>query len=311
MVMQTGAAAHERFTREAPTRGEARLAQGLGLFSVGIGLAELLFPRQLANAIGVKERPLLLRVLGLRELASGVGVLAQDRPAAALWSRVAGDALDLALLGVAMGSDESDRVRVATAAAAVSGVTALDVLGAARHTRRASGPRRVTRALAINRSPEECYAKWRDLEGLPLFMEQLESVQVLDEKRSRWVACGPAGRSVEWVAEIARDQPNEAIAWRSVEGEVETEGEVRFEARPGKRGCLVRVTLDYRPPAGALGRAVAKLFLSAPEQQLKEDLRRFKRVIETGEIPTTEGQPSGPREAVHRTLAKAVTGGVS
>lgn len=308
-------------TRVAPEHdgGERRRAagsdgvvDGLGWLSVGLGLAELLVPDGLARFIGVRRRPLLFRALGLRELASGVGLLSHRRPGAALWSRVVGDAIDLALLGAAARGRAP--VRLVAATAAVVGVTTVDVVCAVRNTRRrpASGRRRVVRTIAVNRTPAECYAFWRDPQNLACVMEHVVDVQAHDARRSRWTARGPAGTTVEWEAEVVHDEPGALIAWRSLEGSgLETTGEVRFEARPGGRGTLVRVELEYRPPLGLLGRLAAPLVLEAPERQLKEDLRRLKALLETGEIARTEGQPAGRREVVHRTLARLLTGGVS
>jgi uncharacterized membrane protein len=125
-------------------------------------------------------------------------------------------------------------------------------------------------------------------------MRHLESVDVTGDKRSRWVANGPAGKRVQWEAETTEDRPNELIAWRSIEGStVENSGSVRFDAAPADRGTLVRVELTYRPPAGVVGATIAKLLGEEPELQLEEDLRRLKQVMETGEIITTEGQPAG------------------
>ncbi len=155
------------------------------------------------------------------------------------------------------------------------------------------------KSVTINRSAEELYRFWRDFERLPRFMKHLESVSVSSDRRSHWVAHGPANSTVEWDAEITEDRPNELIAWRSLEGaEVDNAGTVRFEPATGGRGTIVRVTLEYRPPAGALGLAVAKLFGEAPQQQIEGDLRRFKNIMEAGEIPTTAGQPEGKRSAV-------------
>jgi uncharacterized membrane protein len=125
-------------------------------------------------------------------------------------------------------------------------------------------------------------------------MKHVESVSVLDEKRSHWVVRGPAGSTVEWDAEIINDEPNALIAWRSLDNaEVDNAGSVRFVPGPEGRGTEVRVVLDYIPPAGRVGKWVARLFGEEPSQQIHEDLRRFKRLMETGEIPTIEGQPTG------------------
>jgi uncharacterized membrane protein len=112
--------------------------------------------------------------------------------------------------------------------------------------------------------------------------------------RSHWVAKGPAGTSVEWDAEITEDRPGERIAWRSVEGaDVENSGAVSFEAAPGGRGTIVRVELEYNPPGGFLGAGLARLFGEEPGQQVDADLRRFKQVMETGEVVVSEGTVPG------------------
>ena len=153
---------------------------------------------------------------------------------------------------------------------------------------------KVEKSVIINRSPAELYRFWRNFENLPRFMNHLESVTVTDEKRSHWTAKAPAGRSVEWDAEIYNEKENEMIAWRTLEGaDVASAGSVHFEPAAGGRGSVVRVVLKYDPPAGKLGAFVARLFGENPEQQIDEDLRRFKQLIETGEVSTTEGQPAG------------------
>ncbi len=152
----------------------------------------------------------------------------------------------------------------------------------------------VERAVTINRPVDELYRYWRDFSHLPAVMSHLESVTVLDGDRSRWVAKAPLGGHVEWEAEIVDDRPNERIAWRSLpEAEVPNSGEVRFRSAPGDRGTEIVVRLRYEPPAGAVGKAVAAIAFEEPDQQVREGLRRLKAVLETGEAPTTEGQPSG------------------
>lgn len=170
--------------------------------------------------------------------------------------------------------------------------------GSARSSENVSVPgdrgTKVEKSVTINRSPEELYAFWRNFENLPRFMNHLESVRVTGEKSSHWVATAPAGTTVEWDAEIFNERANELIAWRSLEGaDVDSAGSVHFEPATGGRGTVVRVILKYDPPGGVVGAAVAKLFGENPEQQIDEDLRRFKQVMETGETATTEGQPSG------------------
>ena len=291
---------------------ERRLADGLGWFSNGLALAQLAMPRRFARAIGAPDgsRTLaLVRLVGAREVAAGVGILVRPRPVGWLWARVAGDVMDLALLGAALSSNDSRRKRVGTAAAAVAGVTVLDALAAQRLAQRKGqgtderaddGKLRVTKVMTVNRPPDEAYAVWRDFTGLPRFMTHLESVEETGEGRWRWKASGPAGKTVEWEAEVTEDRPAERIGWRSLPGgEVETSGVVTFAPAPGGRGTEVRVELGYSPPAGLLGATVAWLFGEDPKHQLDDDLRRFKQVLETGEIVRSEGSPQGPSLAQH------------
>lgn len=278
--------------------GTRRLAVGLGWFSIALGTAELLAPHGVARLIGVKPGEATvttLRGYGAREIATGLAILAQPDESRWLWARVGGDALDLSTLGAAMRSSETSSGRAGSAAIAVLGVTALDILCARGLGRNgeAAGRRqgyRVVQATTINRSIDEVYAFWRSFRNLPRFMRHLESVEVLGERRSRWRARGPAGLTVEWEAQMTDDRPNERIAWRSLPGsQVENSGSVRFESAPGARGTEVRVELEYRPPAGGLGRNVAWLFGEEPAQQIHEDLRGFKQLMETGEIALSDG----------------------
>ncbi len=161
----------------------------------------------------------------------------------------------------------------------------------------------VQKAIIVNKSREELYRFWRDFENLPHFMRHLESVTTSDDRRSHWVVKAPLG-SVEWDAEITEERPNELIVWRSVAyADIQHTGSVRFRDAPGGRGSEVHVTLEYKPRAGGTGAIVAKLFGEEPAQQVGEDLRRFKQVMEAGEISTTEGQPSGRRSLVGRVLS--------
>lgn len=153
---------------------------------------------------------------------------------------------------------------------------------------------KVERAILVNRPASELFAFWRNFENLARFMKHVESVKVLDDKVSHWVVKPPIGPRVEWDASIINEVPDELIAWKSVEGaDVESAGSVRFSRGAAGRGTLVRVELQYDPPGGSVGAFVAKLFGEAPEKLIEGDLKRFKSVMETGEVATTEGQPSG------------------
>jgi uncharacterized membrane protein len=156
---------------------------------------------------------------------------------------------------------------------------------------------KVEESVTIARRPEELFRFWRDFRNLPRFMEHLESVTVIDANRSRWVAKGPGGSRVEWEAEIHNEIENELIAWRSVgDADVNNAGSVHFRAAPGG-GTEVRVVLSYEPPAhtGRLGQAIARLFGEEPGQQVREDLGRFKQVMEAGVAATAAGQPHDAR----------------
>jgi uncharacterized membrane protein len=149
------------------------------------------------------------------------------------------------------------------------------------------------KAITINKPLDELYRFWRHVENLPRFMAHLKSVQSTGHRRSHWVARAPFGMTAEWDAEITDERDNELIAWRSLEGSrIPNQGRVRFQRAPGGRGTEVHVSLAYTPPMGKLGATVAKLLGEEPNQQLAEDLRRFKALMEAGEIPTVEGQPA-------------------
>ncbi len=151
---------------------------------------------------------------------------------------------------------------------------------------------RVNEDMPIHKSPEELYRFWRNLENLPRFMEHLQSVNVLDDRTSHWVARGPAGFNVEWQAEIINDIENELIGWRSLKGsQVDNGGSVRFDRMADGRGTVVRVSLQYNPPAGYVGAMIARMFGEAPENTIVQDLRRFKELMETGNINSTAPKP--------------------
>ncbi|CAN5737548.1 SRPBCC family protein [soil metagenome] len=139
---------------------------------------------------------------------------------------------------------------------------------------------KVTRSIIVDRAPQDVYRFWRNLENLPRFMEHVQSVRNLDDVRSHWVVKGPAGTEVEWTAQIITDHENSLIGWESLPGaEVQNAGSVRFEPVNNGQSTEVKVSLQYQPPGGVLGAAVAKLFGEAPDQQLDTDLQRFKEVL--------------------------------
>lgn len=203
---------------------------------------------------------------------------------------------------VAVGSEQYNNrwVTVAAGGAVALGAALLYREYSSRgDTRRRLGGSRgihVEESVTINMPIAEVYRFWRNFENLPRFMKHLEWVAVREEGLSHWVARGPGGMNVEWDARIINEIDNRLIAWQSVEGStIATAGSVNFDETA--HGTRVRVHFQYSPPAGRLGAAIAWVFGEEPRLQVHEDLRRFKQLLETGEIPTTEGQPSGSSAA--------------
>jgi uncharacterized membrane protein len=140
---------------------------------------------------------------------------------------------------------------------------------------------KVTQTIDIEREPAEVYRHWRKLENLARFMEHVESVEEIDSERSRWVVRGPLGQQLRWDARIVNEREGELIAWESLPGaEVSNAGSVWFEPN-GNGGTRLKVSLKYDPPAGMVGAAAAKLFGESPDEELRQDLGRFKEIIET------------------------------
>ena len=272
------------------------LARLLGVVSLAVGVGQVLAPDALARRLGLDDddttRGTLISV-GVRELAVAPRLLRGRSPVAALRARVLGDVMDLVLLRRALdGRRGEDRDRVLAAAGAVAVLALLDVV-ALRRTR-AGAPLHLTASTTVTTSREEVYAFWRRLENLPTFMTHLERVTE-DGTRSRWQAKAPFGR-VAWDAEVVEDVPGERIAWRSTgRTRVPNSGVVRFRPAPGDRGTEIRVELTYRVPGGRAGATVARLLGEDPHQQVEDDLRRAKQVLETGDIVRSAGSPEGTK----------------
>ncbi len=320
----------------------ARLGVGLGWFSLAVGLAGLIRPAAIARYAGLppaapaasassrspaasaastafpSRAVRAIRAIGIRELANGAGILLRPHKPGWLWLRVAGGALDLALLGLAARARHTRQrnPRTNLAAAAVAGVTVLDTLAAIKQGRikrpvaqESAGAIRVRRSININRSPEACYRFWRDIDNFPRFMQHVDEIRVLDATRSHWKVRTPQGGQVEWTAELSSDVPAQQLGWRTLPNAgLYHAGVVRFLPAPGSRGTRVEVDFSYRAPLGKTDRRMATLLGDEPSQQVDEDLRRFKQLIETGEIPTTVGQPSGKRSLVGRLLHRGAPG---
>lgn len=182
------------------------------------------------------------------------------------------------------------RSKAGTALAAAGGVLAYKAA-------QASSTKAETHAVfLVNASPEQAYQLWRNFAGLPRFMVHLKTVRELGGNRSEWVALGPGQREIRWNAEITEDAPNQRIVWRSLpNSDVQTSGSVDFRPDPQGRGTFVSANVRYGIPGGPFASGLAALFGKNPEFIVREDLRRFKQLLETGEVPTTRGQTHGPR----------------
>lgn len=151
-------------------------------------------------------------------------------------------------------------------------------------------------SILLNCSPSDAFRFWRDFENLPRFMNHLESVVNIGERRLRWTMLGPLGRRISWNTEITNEEENRSISWRSLPGsDLSVNGSVTFEAAPANRGTILTANVQYSAPAAAAAATAAKLIGKEPSFMMRQDLRRLKALIETGEIPTIEGQAHGPR----------------
>jgi uncharacterized membrane protein len=274
---------------------DQRLARNLGWFSIGLGATEILAPGLVARISGApnsKRSRTIIRTYGGREIAQGVAILSSmPRPAGWLWARVAGDVLDIASVGGGMLSKSGNIARGLIAMTSLLGVTAIDYYCADKLSSKTpatgttpEGRIRIAQSIIVDRPPEDVYGFWRRFENLPGFMSHLESVRETGNRQTHWKTRAPGGSSVEWDAEITADEPSRRISWRSLPGStVENSGTVWFERATGGRGTLIRVELEYRPPFGKIGSVAASLFRENPKQQMYDDLRAMKQVLEVGE----------------------------
>ena len=288
-------------------------ARTLGYVSLALGLGALMMPSRLARIAGLEERRSLLPGVGLRELASGVGLLSARRKAPWLWSRVVGDGMDLAvLLSRVLSRNNPRRLNAVIATGVVTAITAADIIASVRSGNALDGAASpsapdayAASSVIVNKSAQACYEFWRNPSNLPRISTMLESVSVIDEQTSQWVAHGVRGRRIEWQSRITADAPGDRIAWRSVEGgSLYHAGVVSFQKATGGRGTLVNVTMHFKVPGGPAALSLAKVLGLDPRTEVREDLRRFKQFMEAGEIPTTRGQPSGARSLFGRMTAE-------
>jgi uncharacterized membrane protein len=270
---------------------ENRIARDLGWFSMGLGLTGLVATEALARFLGT-ERKTLLRFCGLRELAAGVGILSRPQPAGWMWSRVAGDALDLASLACLLSSRRPHPVNAAVATAAVAGVTALDIWCAAKLSDSLRSPLHVQKTITVGRAAAELYEFWRDPEKLAAIMGHVATVIPAGEDRTHWTLRAPAPRSVSWHARYVDEKPGELLRWHSEDGDVETDGTVRFAPAPGDHGTEVTLNFRFIPQGWRRAITAATLLGMVPEVLTIRALRRFKSLAETGELPTLEKNPA-------------------
>jgi uncharacterized membrane protein len=268
------------------------VARALGWLSLGVGVSSLLAPHEMARLIGIDGgSPAMLRVVGLREIVNGVGILTQANPTPWLWARVGGDAMDLALLRSALDSPTADRNRVTAATAAVLGMTAVDAFCGLRSSAapaEAPPPSRPVEAIAavtIHAPVDQVYARWEGFQHLPRFMNDFASVEIVDDRHSHWRLVGPGGMTLEWDVAITDAAPNERIAWRAAgAADLAVDGEVRFRPAPRDQGTEVIFDARMQPPGGEIGKSIAGFFAKAFSAKIGADLRRSKQLIELGEI---------------------------
>jgi uncharacterized membrane protein len=290
------------------TRGPAgrgvlrRRARGLGLVSLGLGVAQLTAPGALRRLTGVADSTMSRRVVplaGARELVHATGLLATRRVGPWAWTRVAGDVIDLATLAVAFSRGTgSHRRRLATVTGAVLAITALDVVTAVQASRdgpasaRTGRPVELTATTTIRRRGADVYAFWRRLDTFASFMARVDDVRVTGDRTSHWMVSGPLGQTAEWDTEITEEVPVTTIAWRSVgDADLPNAGRVTFAAAPDGMSTEVHVSMAYDIPGGKPGRALAWYFGEQPQRQLDDDLRRLKQVLETGSVVRSDGAP--------------------
>ncbi|MBV9484657.1 MAG: SRPBCC family protein [Frankiaceae bacterium] len=289
-------------TAETATHGRnpELLARTLGWASLGLGIPQLLRPDAVDRAVGVGEgakQRAVTTFVGMRELTHAAALLASSRPSKWVWTRVAGDAVDLATLGRALKNHDGKKLgRTIAATAAVAGITAIDFYTAVRGSRGKGATVQLTGSTTIRKDPKEVYEHWRSMDKLPEFMTHVDEVVVRDDRISHWKVSAPFGQTVEWDAEIGEDVPGEKLTWSSIgDADVKNAGTVIFTPAPGDQGTELHVFITYDVPGGKLAEALARFFGEDPHQQIDDDLRRFKQVMEVGEVMRSDGAPYGKK----------------
>jgi uncharacterized membrane protein len=264
----------------------------------------------------------VIRLIGLREIGSGLGLLIQPKPTPWLWARAGGDAMDLLLLGRTLGSPGADRGRLLVATAAVLGIAGADALVSFRMAKepdapyeaRQERPVHATAAVTIDAPAAEVYRWWDGFRQVPRFMRDAASVEITGDRTSRWTIAGPAGVTAAWDVELLESRPNEQISWRTGEDSTLTgAGEVRFRPAPRDQGTEVIFDARFEPPGGALGKSIGGVLAQALGFKLTGDLRRLKQLIEVGEVVQSDDSvipgpnPAQPPQSVPSESRSAVT----
>lgn len=193
------------------------------------------------------------------------------------------------LLGLALGGSLAWAGAAGRAPSMIEALTATEEEERLARERGWSAAAATAASITVLKPAEELYRRWRDQPGLAGILGHVDAIEAIDATRSRWTVHAPGGRTVSWVSRITEDEPGRRIAWETEPGaDVRSAGWVEFSPAPGKRGTEVKALIVYEPPAGQLGRNVARLFREEPGVQLRDDLRRFKQEMETGGAATAE-----------------------
>lgn len=259
----------------AAHRETSKLTTGLGYFSLGLGTMQLLVPDRVNRLIGVRDDAgsrFWQRVVGVQELSAAAGIFTQRRPVEWLWGRTAADVLHLSLLARSLRGRAVAPSRVAGAMGSVVGTFALDAYASARMTSdpqatRKEAPVQCNASITISGTREEVQRGWQEFE----------------RSGGPHVRLGPI--------ETVQEQLGSSTEFRTTDPSAT--GIARFVDAPGRRGTEIHLELEYEVPAGAVGAAVKKVVGDDPHQMAQDDLRRFKQLVETGEVVRSEGAPTG------------------
>ena len=289
-----------------------QVAIALGWFSIGLGLVEILKPSRLTRAFDTHHQEPIYRLYGARELAAGAGLLLNRDKSPWLYARLAGDALDAVTLALGLGGRRQGNVMAGLAA--VAGVTALDLWAARalgdqeRRAITAAGPHKsggrawrhgifdVERSVTINKDADTLRDLWMDPPTLPRIMAHIADIEQLGAGRARWTVPTPLG-PYSWETQLVSNDQEDALRWETDGANaLIRRGVVRSATAPKKYGTVMTAALTFDPPGGMLGRGTAALLGDQmPGALVDKTLLYFKALAETGEIPTTAGQPAARR----------------